>query len=214
MNKKKTSLLAAGVVIIGGVSYATTKCTKTPIYTDHPFKTDIVYAKEGVYIERESYEDYKKTNNIDYGIIVNRRVRKPVEKEEVIKKSKILLGIENANNFTTNIDEEELVNTNNPRNKMKVYNITWEDTNAEDMELAYIRLIITDDLQVVEFSKQYAHDDFNNTQGQINSLTEEEKAEIKKQLANINPEEVKYLNFDKINITGTLPAGVDIRIPV
>ena len=97
---------------------------------------------------------------------------------------------------------------------MKVYNITWEDTNAEDMELAYIRLIITDDLQVVEFSKQYAHDDFNNTQGQINSLTEEEKAEIKKQLANINPEEVKYLNFDKINITGTLPAGVDIRIPV
>lgn len=214
MNKKKTSLLVAGVVIIGGVAYATTKCTKTPIYTDHPFKTDIVYAKEGVYVERESYEDYKKTNNIDYGIIVNRRVRKPVAKEEVIKKAKLLLGIENANNFTTNVDEVELLNTNNSKNKMTVYNMTWENTNAENKELAYIRLIITDDLQVVEFSKQYAHDEFNNTQGQINSLTEEEKTEIKKQLANINPEEVNYLNFDKINITGTLATGVAITIPV
>lgn len=214
MDKNKKSLLAAGAVILGGVAYATTKCIKTPIYTDHPFKTDIVYAKEGVYVERESYEDYKKTNNIDYGIIVNRRVRKPVAKEEVIKKAKLLLGIENANNFTTNVDEVELLNTNNSKNKMTVYNMTWENTNAENKELAYIRLIITDDLQVVEFSKQYAHDEFNNTQGQINSLTEEEKTEIKKQLASINPEEVNYLNFDKINITGTLPAGVDIRIPV
>ena len=213
MNKKQKSLLAAGVVI-GGVAFATTKCVKKPIYTDHPFKTTEVYAKEGVYVERDSYDDYKKTKSIDYGMIVNRRVRKPVEKEEVIKKAKILLGLENANNFTTNIDEEELINTNNPKNKMTVYNMTWEDTNAEDMELAYIRLVITDDLQVIELTKQYAMDDFSESREQINSLTEEEKEAIKKQLANINPEEVNYLNFDKISITGTLPEGIDIRIPV
>lgn len=214
MDKKKTSLLATGIVVIGGVAYATTKCIKPPIYTDHPFKTTEVYAKEGVYVDRDSYDDYKKTKSIDYGMLVNRRVRKPVEKEEVIKKAKILLGIENATNFTTNIDEEELVNTNNPKNKMKVYDITWEDTKAKDGELAYVRLVITDDLQVVEFTKQYAMNDFSGPREQINSLTDEEKEEIKKQLANINPEEVKYLNFDKISITGTLATGVAITLPV
>jgi hypothetical protein len=213
MNKKKTALLTTAVVI-GGATLVTTKCVNPSIYTDHPFKTTEVYAKEGVYVEQDSYDDYKKTKSIDYGMIVNRRVRKPVEKEEVIKKAKILLGIENANNFTTNIDEEELVNTNNPKNKMKVYDITWEDTKAEDKSLAYVRLVITDDLQVVEFTKQYAMGDFSETKEQNNSLTEEDKAEIKKQLTNINPEEVKYLNFDKISIPGNLSTGIDTRIPV
>ena len=162
--------------------------------------------------EIEKAKDIKIADNTyssEDSYIKLKRITDPVSQNEVIKRAKILMGIEDAEGYTSDVSKETL--KDNKGKKIDVYSISWSKDSADEGELSSADITISDDLQVISFNKSYNEDPDGHYENILDTASALKS--LPDMVYEINDLETKYLDMN--HATTELDGHVlNVTIPI